>query len=160
MLIKNQNIYIILKNIKQNISQKLTHSLSIIEKQFLLLCFLYLFSRTFDYIRYKYKGCVRVVEGNQGKIIMLSLQQQPLPSDETFQKPYERAKSSYENLSKSFIAPAVTARTYGVQYSQLYFTRLALMKPRVIEAAEEKWSKIPNKCSRVYICICCCLNDR
>ena len=64
--------------------------------------------------------------------------QPPLATDEEFKTNFTRAPvRNYKNESERF--KLTTKRRYDVQYSQLYFTRLHLMKPRLQNAARKKW---------------------
>ena len=54
----------------------------------------------------------------------------------------ERRKAAFDNLDplqKNFI---ITTRDYKLQYAHLYYMRLMLMRPILIDQAIEKWGKL------------------
>ena len=65
-----------------------------------------------------------------------SLLSAPNAGSEDFTKPLKRKVCKYENKCGKFKVPA---RDYSKQYCHVYFTRLTLMKRRVVEKAEKKW---------------------
>lgn len=66
--------------------------------------------------------------------------QAPEVRDESFDKQYKRTSSTYVNKSKRFVVPRTTShKSYAVQYSHLYFVRLAAMRPVLERAASQKW---------------------
>ena len=67
----------------------------------------------------------------------------------------DRKMAEYSNLGERFV---VTKRSYTQQYSQLYFTRLMLMMPRLQEAAKSAYPITRCKQlfnSKVIYCITC-----
>lgn len=58
-------------------------------------------------------------------------------------KPIVRASaSSYNPLNERMV---IAERQYSQQYSGIYFVRLAMLKNRVIRAAERKWKNLPGE---------------
>ena len=56
-----------------------------------------------------------------------------------FVSQYKRVNSTYENLSQKFIVPKQRERRYGIQYSNLYYTRLSKMRSTLVQSAIAKW---------------------
>lgn len=67
--------------------------------------------------------------------------QVPTPGDEEFTNTLTRAPvTNYCNESDRFKIPP--EKRYGIQYSHMYYTRLNLMKPRLLNAAQKKWGQL------------------
>ena len=63
----------------------------------------------------------------------------PSADSEDFSKPFKRKSCKYENRSGKF---KVSSRDYDRQYCHVYFTRLTLMRKRVVEEARRKWGEL------------------
>ena len=73
-----------------------------------------------------------------------SLLSAPSADAEEFSKVLKRTSCSYQDFSERF---RTKDRSYGQQYSQIYFTRLSLMSPLLVEAARGRWGE----CT---LCVC------
>ncbi|KAF9907612.1 hypothetical protein BX616_000372 [Lobosporangium transversale] len=56
-----------------------------------------------------------------------------------------RRKAAFDDLSSLQDNFLVKTRDYRLQYAHLYFTRLVLMRPKVLEQAKKQWNSLPSK---------------